>query len=194
MVSDVLLVLRAEHRELAQVADQCRRATRGLQDPQAELHRRVGAHLGAFAAAGIDRSVTDADLERRLVDAGQRAREVLDDPEAADHALPEATLALVRVEESVLDSFVVRVPLTERRRMGKVFRIRRDSVLSGSAPSQRRSRSHSELYELARRAGLHHRSRMTLAELTAAVEEWERGATARRQGAIHPGGPEAAVE
>jgi hypothetical protein len=60
--------------------------------------------------------------------------------------------------------------------MGKVFRIRRDAVLRGGHARQHRQRSHTELYELARRAGLENRSTMTQAQLQAAVAHWERRA------------------
>jgi hypothetical protein len=54
--------------------------------------------------------------------------------------------------------------------MGKVFRMRRDANLRSGHDGSRRRRSQTELYEMARRAGVEHRSRMTQAQLQAALE------------------------
>lgn len=57
----------------------------------------------------------------------------------------------------------------ERRRLGKVFRMRRDALLRSLKGSHRRQPSQIELYEMARRAGVQQRSKMTQAQLHQAI-------------------------
>ncbi len=53
------------------------------------------------------------------------------------------------------------------------FRTRRDALLRSTLLTSRRQRSQTELDEIARRAGVPNRSRMTQAQLQAEVFEWE---------------------
>ena len=80
-----------------------------------------------------------------------------------------AAEGLLRIERHIV-ALLEQLGLDERRRLGKVFRIRRDAQLRGSSSGSRRRRSQTELYEMARRAGVEHRSRMTQAQLQAAIE------------------------
>jgi hypothetical protein len=98
-----------------------------------------------------------------------RVRAQADPPDAA--GLQEATDALVRVErEVVIPALESDLEVPARRRLGKVFRIRRDAAARHAQSSRRRHRSQTELYEVARRVGIERRSRMTQAELQAALE------------------------
>jgi hypothetical protein len=94
--------------------------------------------------------------------------------------LARAAVALAAAEAAAVLPRLADLPINERRRIGKVFRIKRDGALRGAGPATRRQRSQTELYELARRAGVEQRSRMTLAQLEAAVSAWERDQAARR--------------
>ena len=73
-------------------------------------------------------------------------------------------------EQSIL-LILESLELLTRRRMGKVFRIHRNAAVRAASSTGRRRRSQTELYELARRAGVEHRSRMTQSELQAAIED-----------------------
>jgi hypothetical protein len=166
MASDVVLVLRSEHRRLARLSERSRRSSRGLEDPRAELRRAVGAH----AAAGR------SELLPGLAGWPEVARweALLDDVvEACDEHLPAVVEALVTVEKkSLLPWLGERTSVDDRRRLGTLYRVRRD--MAARAPASRPGLTRTELYERARRAGVENRSRMTQAELRAAVEEWER--------------------
>jgi hypothetical protein len=175
MASDIGLVLGSEHRDLLVLADQCGRASRGFHDPVTELGRRLLAHVAAVEAEvhPVLRSSPSVNL-LDVRNAVERVDAVLGDDAVDREALAGAARDLVEVERAVLPALVALLPIAERRRMGKVFRIRRDSVLRGAHSRQHRKLSQTELYELARRAGLEHRSTMTQAQLQAAVAEWER--------------------
>lgn len=174
MASDITLVLRSEHKELLVLADQCERTSRGFQDPQAELDRALAAHLGAASAAAYTVPAAQP-LLPTLDRMATEVSEVLSRSRRTRADLAHAARVLVEVErERLLPALDGGVPIGERRRMGKVFRIRRDTLLRGAPKPSRRTRSQSELYEVARRAGVEHRSRMTQAQLQAAVEAWER--------------------
>jgi 2-hydroxychromene-2-carboxylate isomerase len=176
MASDIGLVLGSEHRDLLVLADQCGRASRGFHDPATDLGRRLGAHLAAADAEVYPVLRASASLDL----AGLRvAIETVEAALASDAAVREdlARVArrLVDVERvAVVPALAAMLPIAERRRMGKVFRLRRDAVLRAAHTHQHRKRSQTELYEVARRAGLEHRSSMTQAQLQDAVERWER--------------------
>jgi hypothetical protein len=166
MASDIVLLLESEHRRLLTLADQCRRRSRGLADPASELRRLLHAH-----ACGVVRDV----LEDQVVARAVVGFEPLTPAEVA--AIPEPELAdaardLVEAEAVVvLPALAEGVPLPERRRLGKVYRTRRDARMRAVPRPRRRELSQTELYELARRAGIQHRSRMTQAELVAALDD-----------------------
>ncbi len=90
--------------------------------------------------------------------------------------LVRAAQDLVGAEVQFVVPAVETLELNVRRRMGKVFRMRRDANLRTGDPGSRRRRSQTELYEMARRAGVEHRSSMTQAQLQQALE-----ARSRRQ-------------
>ena len=176
MASDLLLVLKSEHREMSSLADQCTRPSRGFENPQLRLAEHLRAHV-----AGLERNVLGSQL------VGPQGVAVVSEIAAAVHeaagadAVPSDVPQLARhvsarEEEALLPLLESDVPLTERRRMGKGFRLVRDATLRAVHTGQRRVRSQTELYEVARRAGLERRSRMTQAELQFAVEAWERQA------------------
>jgi len=173
MASDIGLVLRTEHRDLLILADRCGRASRGFQDPAADLERRLRAHIAAANESAMSAvSSTGAPELRHALEAAVAS---LDGGSTTGGALAEVARRLVEAEQAqVLPVLEERVPLPERRRMGRVFRIRRDAVLRAAHAHPHRQRSQTELYELARRAGLEHRSTMTQSQLQAAVEEWQR--------------------
>lgn len=172
MASDICLVLRSEHRDLLVLADQCGRVSRGLHDPVAGLSHRLAAHLRAaeeevhpVLRSSAPATLTDLlDVERAVAGLG-----------ADRQGLARAARELVDVERAVVvPALAALLPIADRRRLGRVFRIRRDAVLRGAHPRQNRQLSQTELYELARRAGLEHRSTMTQAQLRAAVAGLQR--------------------
>ena len=175
MASDIGLVLRSEHRDLLILADRCGRMSRGFQDPVADLRRRLLAHLAAAQSAVLPvlasvSSPPAPELEHAIGLVGT----VVSDEMVSREALEQTTRVLVDAERAdMLPVLSGRVPVAERRRMGKVFRMRRDSVLRGTQARSYRQRSQTELYELARRAGVEHRSTMTQSQLQAAVVQWE---------------------
>ena len=176
MASDIGIVLRSEHRDLLVLADQCGRMSRGLHDPAADLRRRLQAHVTA-AVAEVYPVVrwSSPSSQEGLQYAVQMVGAALVDEAVAPEELAQVARSLVEVERSaVLLVLATHLPIAERRRMGKVFRMRREAVLRSAHARQNRQRSQTELYELARRAGLEHRSTMTQAQLQAAVVEWER--------------------
>lgn len=168
MAVDVVLVLQSEHRKLHQLVERCGRPSRGFHDPVADLQHALYAHMVAATAeiyptaARLSGSLWPAEAVTEIRKAAES--------ESSD-ALRAATADLVRMEEQyVLGLFGEHLELDARRRLGKVFRIRRDAAARSAATSRRRHRTQTELYELARRAGIEHRSRMTQAELQAAIE------------------------
>lgn len=176
MASDIGLVLGSENRELLVLVDQCGRASRGFHDPVAELSRRLVAHLAAaeVEAYPVVRAAAAPGMAD-LLDAVQQVRSALCDEGASRQEVARAARDLVAAEGvAVVPVLADLLPIAERRRMGKVFRIRRDAVLRGAHSRSNRQLSQTELYELARRAGLAHRSGMTQPQLQAAVGEWER--------------------
>jgi hypothetical protein len=90
------------------------------------------------------------------------------EPRAAEVA--HAAEVLLRTEVEHVIPLLEDLELDIRRRLGKVFRIRRDAIARSERSTHRRRRSQTELYELARRVGVEQRSRMTQAELQAALE------------------------
>jgi hypothetical protein len=176
MASDIGLILGSEHRDLLVLADRCGRVSRGFQDPGADLARRLVAHLVAAEAEvySCQRAPDPPDLAD-LRDAVERVDAALGSGAAERAELALVARGLGDVERGGgLPVLAARLPIAERRRMGRVFRIRRDAVLRGAHSRPNRQRSQSELYELARRAGVERRSTMTQAQLQAAVAQWER--------------------
>jgi hypothetical protein len=176
MASDIVLVLGTEHRDLRILADQCGRLSRGFHDPVAGLRRRLQAHVAAAdleVFPALSRSSSPPNLAN-LVNAVELVGAALGDASVAREELAKVAWGLVEAERSdVLSALATQLPIAERRRMGKVFRMRRDAVMRAVHARHNRQRSQTELYELARRAGLKHRSTMTQAQLQAAVAEWE---------------------
>jgi hypothetical protein len=175
MASDVVLVLRSEHRDLLILADRCRRMSRGFQDPEADLRGRLQAHVAAVdvETCPVLRSLSAADLGD-LRNAVTLVGAALGDESVGREELAQVVWGLVEAERSdVMRALVAQLPIAERRRAGKVFRMRRDAVLRAEHSRHHRQRSQTELYELARRAGVEHRSTMNQAQLQAAVARWE---------------------
>jgi len=175
MASDIVLVLRSDHRHLLLLADQCDRISRGLHDPVTALRLRVQAHITAASSEIYPtvRSLCPPNAPD-LLSTVERVGHALGDETLAREELAEVTRDLVGAERAdVLLLLAAQLPIGERRRMGRVFRIRRDAVLRSARTSQHRARSQTELYELARRAGVGHRSTMTLSQLQEAVTAWE---------------------
>jgi hypothetical protein len=176
MASDIVLVLKSEHRDLLILAEQCGRMSRGFHDPVAELRRRLQVHL-AVSEEEVLPVVRSSSSEGPpgLLGAVARVGAALADEASGRDELALAARVLVEAERSdVLPVVAAKVPIPERRRMGKIFRMRREALLRAAHAPTNRRRSQTELYELARRAGLEHRSTMTQAQLQAAVVEWER--------------------
>jgi hypothetical protein len=158
MASDILLVLKSDHRTLCLLADRCTRQARGFADPRRDLERALSAHLASMTSEVYPRVGADGpgvlpeDLAQaesgRLIALVEQVRQYEE-----EHVLPALEGLLIE----------------DRRRIGKVFRIRRDAALRSFGTSRRRPPSQPELYELARRAGVEQRSRMTAAQLHAAV-------------------------
>jgi len=174
MVSDIVLVLRSEHRDLVELADQCTRPSRGFEDPAGRLHARLVAHRSAMERIAATTSRWLPRGSGPVADVLEMLRDELDEP--ADRGqVPRLAQTLVsREEHEVVPMLETSLPILERRRAGRSFRLVRDAVMRGNHPSSRRIRSQAELYALARRAGLEQRSRMTQVELQRAVEAWER--------------------
>lgn len=173
MASDIVLVLRSEHREILALAEQCSRASRGFHDPPEDLRRRLTAHLAASAA------ITLRGGRPREIDV---ALDALREDLAKAREVASAARALVSFEQESALPWLEGVLIGDRRRMGKVFRVKREGALRQTTGTQkRRRRSQTELYEQARRAGIEQRSRMTLPQLEAAVSAWERNQAGRSQ-------------
>jgi hypothetical protein len=171
MAVDIVLVLRSEHRRLLRLCDRCGLSSRGFHDPLGDLRNAMRAHIVAASAeiyptAALMRGQDDW-LGARLA---QIRWVVQSEDMAVDRIVGAAHHLMAMEEQHVIDVLAESMEVPERRRMGKVFRIRRDAAMRGSAAGSRRRRSQTELYELARRAGVEHRSRMTQAQLQAAID------------------------
>lgn len=167
MAVDILLVFASEHRRLRQLVARFGRSSRGFRDPVRELQLALRAHVIAASAEVYPAAAERA--SRWPGDVLARVRREVEDPRASRSGLAGSTQSLIGAEQDVIDA-LTGLELTERRRLGRVFRMRRDSLLRASATTSRRRRSQTELYETARRAGVEHRSRMTQAELQAAID------------------------
>ena len=167
MAVDIVLVLGSEHRRLRQLVERCGRSSRGFHDPVHDLQQALRAHVLA-ASAEVYPTAAEHYSRWPAQELAHVRREV-EDPPHGRAELAATTESLITAEQDVIAALEGLV-LTERRRLGKVFRMRRDSLLRSSTTTSRRRRSQTELYELARRAGVEHRSRMTQAELQAAID------------------------
>ena len=169
MAVDIMLVLASEHRRMTQLVQRCGRTSRGFHDPRRDLHIILKAHLQA-AATEVYPSVA-----RRAKDLAWPAQRIDSLREALEHEQPAEVLAAIadeirHIEQSVVVPTVCeRLELQSRRRLGKIFRIKRDAHLRTLKKGPRRQLSQTELYEVARRAQVEHRSRMTATELQAAI-------------------------
>ncbi len=172
MVSDILLVLAPEHRDLLELADRCGRVHRGMASPERELHRRLRAHLGAGGEAVYPVLPPTSQEAQQLRQALATIQSEMDQPGGSMDLARAATVLVLAERALVLPSLEER-PIEDRRRRGKAFRSQRDALLRATPPRIRRQRSQTELYEVARRAGIPNRSRMTQAQLQDAVSEWE---------------------
>ncbi|MGB7979568.1 MAG: hypothetical protein WCF36_02110, partial [Candidatus Nanopelagicales bacterium] len=172
MVSDIVLVLRTEHRELLVLVGRCNRAHRGMASPEAELRRRLRAHLEAGAEAVYPVLAPTSARAQQLDAALTSVRARVDGPAWAE-MLARAAVAVVLAERALVIPGLAACTVEDRRRRGKSLRIRRDALVRSTAATSRRQRSQTELYEVARRAGIPNRSRMTQAQLEAAVSHWE---------------------
>lgn len=175
MASDIVLVLRSEQRELLALADQCRRPSRGLERPEASLRLRLAAHAAALRDVVLPSAAIPADQD--LAAALSSVAPQIEEP--SRERLADSVCVLVEFEASEVLSALLALPIEDRRRMGKVFRIHRERTLRHARPAVRRQRSQTELYELARRAGLEQRSRMSQSQLEEAVSAWERAQTSK---------------
>lgn len=172
MAVDIVLVLRSEHRRIRQEVDRCGRSSRGFADPAAELQLTLRAHMLAATAEVYPTAAKLSDPSTWPAETLTSVRTTVEQDDPDDGTLKQAATDLMQAEAtSVLPVLEQRLEIPARRRMGKVFRIRRDAnARTAAAGQRRRHRSQTELYELARRAGVEHRSHMTQAELEAAVE------------------------
>ena len=169
MAVDIVLVLGSEHRRLRQLLDRCGRSSRGFQDPAQELHKALRAHVLAATAEVYPTAAALGSSSQWPAEEIADIRMCAESSHPAREELTGAAEGLIRIERHIV-ALLEQLGLDERRRLGKVFRIRRDAQLRGSSSGSRRRRSQTELYEMARRAGVEHRSRMTQAQLQAAIE------------------------
>jgi hypothetical protein len=169
MAVDITLVLASEHRRLRQLIDRCGRSSRGFHDPVKELQNALRAHVLAASAEVYPTAATLGSPSDWPAEDLVRVRQLAESARPTRSELVRAAGTLIDAEQHVL-AVLPSLELTDRRRLGKVFRIRRDSLLRGVVAGSRRRRSQTELYELARRAGVEHRSRMTQVQLQAAIE------------------------
>ncbi|MEZ5184537.1 MAG: hypothetical protein R2720_02225 [Candidatus Nanopelagicales bacterium] len=136
-----------------------------------ELHTVLRAHVLAAVAEVYPTAARHSAINQwpAGVFADLRQTAEADDPSHAQ--LTEATIRLIEAEsDHVVTVLDAGLEVCERRHLGKVFRIRRDASLRKIKRTTRRRRSQTELYEVARRAGVQHRSSMTQAQLQAAIE------------------------
>lgn len=168
MAVDIALVLQSEHRRIRQLVDRCGRSSRGFHDPAAELAMVLRVHFDV-AAREVYPSVIDlapAWPDDRVNAVGQ----VIMTDEVTAPDLIGAAGELISVESDVVVPVLQEgKDVDERRRLGKVFRLRRDAQVRALNRSHRRQPSQTELYEMARRAGVQQRSKMTQAQLQQAI-------------------------
>ncbi len=130
-----------------------------------------------FLKAHLQAAATDVypSVARGVKDLAWPAQRIDSLREALEHEQPAEVLVAIadeirHIEESVvLPAVRERLELQSRRRLGKVFRIKRDAHLRTLKKGPRRQLSQTELYEVARRAQVENRSRMTATELLAAI-------------------------
>ena len=169
MAVDIVLVLGSEHRRLRQLVERCGRSSRGFHDPVRELQKVLRAHIVAASAEVYPTAATLGPPSQWPAEAIAGVRQQAESGRPTRSELAAAADGLIGVELYVM-SLLEGLELTDRRRLGKVFRIRRDALLRSAGNASRRRRSQTELYEVARRAGVEHRSRMTQAQLQAAID------------------------
>ncbi len=162
MAVDITLVLGSEHRRLRRLIDRCGRPRRGLSDPVADLRAALLAHVVAAGTEVYPMVPTDEGLGRLLDIASRQS------PSGED--LVEAAELVIAVEQAEVVPVLAAVEAGRRRRMGRAFRVRRDESLRRAGAPRRRQRSQTELYQLARRAGVQDRSHMTQAQLQHALQ------------------------
>lgn len=168
MAVDIALVLQSEHRRIRQLISRCSRSSRGFHDPVSELEAEVRRHLEIAQQEVYPTSRTLCDHWPQ--DTLDRIRAVLGDQSATLPQVIEAADALIEFEsEVVIPSLQQEKDVLDRRRIGKVFRMRRDAAVRTTKKAHRKAPSQTELYEIARRAGVEQRSRMTQAELQKAI-------------------------
>ena len=138
MAVDIALVLRSEHRRLKELAARCGRTSRGFHDPPSDLQKALRAHVLAAAAEVYPTAAQKSTAN------GWPAQEFAEIRKAAEANTISAD-ELVRAVEDLVDAemqFVVpaveSLELNARRRMGKVFRMRRDANLRNGDPAGRR--------------------------------------------------------
>lgn len=171
MAVDIVLVLRSEHRRIQQLIERCGRTSRGFHDPVADLQQALRAHVLAATAEIYPTAAKASDPDLWPADRLTEVRTVVEQDHASEADLIRAAHELIAAEEQSIMAVLEDLELLSRRRLGKVFRIRRDAAVRAASSTGRRRRSQTELYELARRAGVEHRSRMTQSELQAAIED-----------------------
>ncbi len=172
MAVDIALVLRSEHRQIQRQIERCGRTSRGFADPAGDLQATLRSHILAATTEVYPTAAKLTDPNSWPAEVLASVRTTAEADEVDEDALLKAAAELIRAEEtSVLPVLEDRLEIPARRRMGKVFRIRRDANARAAVAGQRRRhRSQTELYEVARRAGVEQRSRMTQSELQAAIE------------------------
>lgn len=163
MPSDILLVLHSDQRQLMVLADRCRRSGRGLEDPEGDLRAALTAHATALLHEVLPRVRGTAELAEHL-DAMISGL-----PDQGSEKLADTAEQVVEAERQELTGNAATLSIDARRRLGKAFRIRRQAALRARGHTRRVTVSQSELYEIARRAGISQRSKMTHAELLQAV-------------------------
>lgn len=168
MAVDIALVLQSEHRRIQQLVQRCGRTSRGFHDPAAELATTLRIHLDV---ANREVYPTAKVLTVRWPgDQLERVEAMVLSEDGTSEELIEAAEMLISAEsEVVVPALLHGQDVPERRRLGKVFRLRRDAMARSMKGSHRRQPSQTELYELARRAGVEQRSKMTQAELQQAI-------------------------
>lgn len=169
MAVDIVLVLRSEHRRIQQLVERCGRASRGFHDPVTDLWQALRAHVLAATAELYPCAAKVGDPQQWPAQKLTEVRTLLERAPQAEDALRAAELLLSAEEDCVVPR-LEGLDVATRRRLGKVFRMRRDATARQASASHRRRRSQTELYEVARRVGVEQRSRMTQAELQAAIE------------------------
>lgn len=170
MAVDIVLVLHSEHRRFQQLVERCGRTSRGFHDPVSELHLTLRAHVLAATAEIYPTAAKSSPVDTWPAAQLTEVRTLVEQEQLGQAEAIRAAALLTDAEEQAVLPVLEMLEIGPRRRLGKVFRIRRDASSRGSVGPRRRRRSQTELYELARRAGVEHRSRMTQAELAEAIE------------------------